>query len=158
MTKTRADRSRANWEIKVRLHVIDSPLSHDEITKLVGVKPTRTQIAGNAIPSGTKKPVKVWTLEAVSDRSAPLHEHIESLMALMKPATSHLQKISRGASVLLSCVIYDFTRDVALGFSKEAVESLGAMGAEIDIDYYDLSGVDKHAQPVFEVSKRQSMG
>ena len=71
--------------------------------------------------------------------SMPLSQQVDELLELVFPAAPQFSALPVNARVVLSCAVYDYTRDVILAISKPAVERLAALGAEIDIDYYDMT-------------------
>lgn len=131
---------RGKWEVKVGLDVYGFSCSPDEITKLLGMAPTRTWLRGDPVPRTIlRREDNRWILNAACDTTVALREQVDSLLEQVSPAASRFAGLPSEARVQIFCAVYDSDRAVDLSFSKKAVEKIAALGAEINIDYYDLT-------------------
>jgi hypothetical protein len=136
-------RSASKPEIAVSLDIHSFKRRPDQISKLLGLTPTRTWSHGDAIPKTIlKRKSNHWILDAPCERTAPLSEQVDSLLEQVFPIAEKFASLPKEAKVQLFCVVYDHERSVVLGFSEQAIAKIAALGAEINIDYYDLSGAD----------------
>ena len=62
-----------------------------------------------------------------------------ALLKLALPAASRFRDLPPGSRVRLYCAIYDYEREAVLQFPKDVLRGLADIGAEIDMDYYDLT-------------------
>jgi hypothetical protein len=60
-------------------------------------------------------------------------------MSGISPAVSRFRKLPSEAEIQLYCGISDYDRTAVLALSKQAVEAMAAIGARLDISYYDLT-------------------
>jgi len=138
------------WDIRVRLILGGFSHDPDEVTRLVGIEPTEVKRRGDevswahAVASGSTVPkVKsnFWILEVPSERNTTLAEQTRELLRILTPAAANFRKLPADKRPTISCVIYDYSREVVLEFPDDVVAGAAAMGAQINVDYYDLSTV-----------------
>ena len=111
----------------------------DEVTKIIGVEPTKTRRKGNPIPRCT-----FWEYSTgkIEDEVVDVYEMSSSLIATLAP---HADKIIQakerfGLQAVLEVVLTvtpDESKSTpAIGFESEVIAFLHKVGATIDIDTY----------------------
>ena len=129
-------------EIKARLTVARFECSPEEITQILGIRPTKTWLRGETVTPRAKNVHKSngWTLRAPCDPlNSTVDEQVDSLISIITPHIEAFAKLPTGVYIELSCIlyVYDYSRPV-IGFSASTVRILAQIGANIDIDIYDL--------------------
>lgn len=114
--------------------------SPGEISALLGITPTRTWLRGDPIPPSivTRKD-NAWVLDAGCPETDTLSRQIEAVLKKASHAAPAFANLPPGVSVQLFCAISDYERAVVLEFPRQVICELAALGAQISIDYYDLS-------------------
>jgi hypothetical protein len=149
-TRGRHRPSGQKWDIRVRLILGGFANDPDELTKVVGIEPTEVKRRGDPVSWATSEAsasevprVKsnFWILESPSERTETLVEQTRELLNLVATAAKAFRNLPIPDHPTISCVIYDYTREVVLEFPADVVTGAAAIGADIDVDYYDLSAV-----------------
>jgi len=141
-SRRHAEPPKSKWEIKPSLVVRGFRVSPEEITRLLGVSPTKTWVRGDLVvplSSVLKRKDNAWLLAAPCAHTEPLTKQVEALLTKIAPAAAKFRQLPQGSVVELYCAIYDYERSVVIQFSKRALHDLAEIGAGIGIDYYDLT-------------------
>ncbi|WP_071777210.1 DUF4279 domain-containing protein [Coleofasciculus chthonoplastes] len=127
-----------------RLSGVD--LDPDEITKIVGVKPTQTWKTGDVVVRSRGKPTirkfSVWKVKsklAPSEELDPTREleiHIESVFEQLQPGWQQLAQISYQYEALICCVVYAYSHVPAISFNQQIIHKASELSAGIDLDMY----------------------
>jgi len=134
-------------EIRVRLDVYGFYCSPDEITTKLGIMPTSTWLRGDSVPRTTlQRKENRWIVSAPSSASMSLGDHILRLLEQLKPATSRFALLPSDAKVQVYCVVYDYHRRVILSVPATALASIAALGADLNLDYYDMTDWEEQAE------------
>ena len=137
---TNRGKKKIAWDIRVTLRLVGFEGSPEEITNLLGIQPTETWRRDDPVPDTLlRRRDNCWMVAAPCEPTIPLGEQVDILLEFVLPAATRFATLPPDVIVLLSCAVYDYTRDVVLALSKVAVQRLASLGAEIDIDYYDMS-------------------
>lgn len=80
-----------------------------------------------------------WVIDAGTDHEAPLQEQLRILLGRVLPLAPRLSALPPPTSVMISCGVLDYTRDVSLHFDPEVIAAAASMNASLDVDYYDMS-------------------
>lgn len=131
------------WKIRVRLVVTDYPGTLDELTHQIGVLPDRSLPAGEPIAPGKVSKADRWVIDAGNDDELSLEEQLRALLERVSHLAPRLSGLPPPTSVMVSCGILDYTRDVSLYFEPNAISALAEMNAALDVDYYDMSSTGK---------------
>ncbi len=81
-----------------------------------------------------------WLLKAKPSRGFELTKHIEALIDQLKSHVDRIASLPAAAEVYVRCDICDYEfRRTDLSLSKKAIGGIASLGADLVIDYYDLS-------------------
>ncbi len=129
-------------EIYAELVITSASMRPDEITLLVGLEPTESWRTGEIFGAANVRRRKEngWVLASGLDRSKDLSQHLASLMAKIAPRSEQLRNLA-DCSIEVACVLYAYDYVPAMHFDSAIVSLVAAIGAEIDIDLYNLEGV-----------------
>jgi hypothetical protein len=131
--------------IDVFLIIRGAELDPDAVTHTLGLEPTEIWRKGDRV---LRRATRVYKdaggkLKGKSVQGWVLAKHVEALIKQVERRADRFASLPTDALVYVRCDICDYEfRQTDLGLSRKAVEGLAMIGAEIDIDYYDLS---KHA-------------
>ncbi len=134
---------KTNNEISVAFTLTDFDCDPEEITARVGITPTKTWRVGDFI--NKKKTMKYeyngWKLHSKIEKNADLESHIISVLEQLKSGWESLVKISQSYYTEISCAIYIYsdTERPAIHFSKQIIQKIAELNAEIDVDIYILT-------------------
>jgi hypothetical protein len=137
---------RLKSHIDVYLVVRGSGIDPKEISRVLSIKPTRTWRSGDLVhpPAIRQHKDDGWMLKANYSQGVQLTKYVEALVERVEPKADRFQNLPPAATVYIRCDICDHEfRRTALGLSKKAVQGIARLGAELDIDYYDLSDNDE---------------
>lgn len=132
------------WDIKVSLIISGFEGSPDAISRVLELQPSRTQLRGEPVSFGElktklRRKANFWILGSGCPSTASLQDQVAAIVRQVERAAERFRNLPDGASVTLSCAIYDYSRSVAIGFDASVISALGAIGADLDVDYYDLT-------------------
>ena len=133
-------------QVMVSLRITDFECPAEEITRLLGLSPTRTWRRGEAVhlrAHNARHRQNGWRLSAPCDPSTTgLAEQLEALLCLVAPHAEQFAALPPGSEVELSCFIYACNHRPVITFSADAVRRLARLGAAIDVDCYDLTAAE----------------
>jgi Domain of unknown function (DUF4279) len=110
----------------------------DDVTRRVGVTPTKTAMEGDAIGTTSKsRPCSLWALHSRLGGSAPLDEHVKDVLDQLDSNKAAFGELSRELGGTMQLVGY--FRDVSPGvhFDPEIVRRIAEYGLCIDCDFYN---------------------
>ena len=113
----------------------------DEVTRRVGLEPTRTWRAGDIRrPGATAAKISCWSLYTDLEQTWDTDRHIAQVIDLLRP---HIQSINAVRKELrleaeFACVLYIRSKRPALHFDRAILDVVDALDAEIDVDIYVL--------------------
>lgn len=115
----------------------------DEITKFLGLEPTKIKRKGSRIPGKLPK-MTSWELstEEVIDECIDVFEMSTHIIGILKPKIDLIIeaivrfKLEPRFQVVLTFSMNEEHSTPAIGFEVETTEFLGAIGAFVDIDTY----------------------
>lgn len=128
-------------KVKVKLMILGFTEQPDEMSRILGVSPSRTWTKGEPVAPGAhnRQPQNGWQLSAPVDPiNAEANSAVESLLSLF-PDRSAFRRLPSEAEVQLTCTVYAYGERPWLYFSRQTVSMLGEIGASLDVDIYDLS-------------------
>ncbi|HET6614709.1 MAG TPA: DUF4279 domain-containing protein [Dehalococcoidia bacterium] len=130
-------------EIRVFLDVSGYEGEADEISKLVGLRPTRIRKRGERIlESVMSQKRNRWILDGEPTSNPDLGAAVKALMRQVAPFASRFSSLPTNVDVQLYCVIHDVDRSVTLSIDPESVQLAASIGARLSIDYYNVSSVE----------------
>jgi hypothetical protein len=129
-------------EYKVRLVITVFDCPPEDITRILGIMPTKTWVKGDRrVPeAGAVVDANVWQLNAPMDPTGgTLGEHIDALLEVVRAQLGAFRGLPP-CEIELGCTVYAYGRDaLPISFSSETIRTLGIMGASIDVDMNDLT-------------------
>jgi len=113
------------------------PFELEEITRRVGVKPTKTAREGDTIGSTSKKrPCSFWALHSRSEPSASLEQQVKDVLDQLDTNQSAFGELSRDWGGTMQLVGYFREVRPAVHFDSEIVRRIAGYGLCIDCDFY----------------------
>lgn len=138
--------SNANFEIKTRLVVLDFECEADVITNILRVTPTETWRKGDTVTREAKnrRHENGWQLRSPADPfTATPEDSVSALLALF-PNLEFFRHLPHGSHVQMTCTLYGLKERPFLFLSAAVIRQLSEISADLDVDIYDLSGVEDH--------------
>ncbi len=133
------------FHVSFRIHGFEC--SPDELTKQLGIKPTATLIKGEYRIIGRGKferkrlnKENAWVLESEISRSKSLEEHLEHLLAQIRPHKEKLKQITNKYYTEFSCGIYYYEANPGVQFDNKLLTEVAGLGTLLDLDIYCLAG------------------
>jgi len=143
-------RRKKKTEVRVQLFINSFRCHPDEVTRILGLTPTKTWVKGDPYLK-TGGPVHRgdgWSLSSGLPPATAPEEQVESLTKLIRPHTEKFKRLPRGSVVDLSCAIYAYDDSQRVFFFPvEAVKTLAAIGSYISIAYYDFTNLPPEEKP-----------
>lgn len=123
------------------LRVYGDSLDPDEVTRLLGCAPTRSQRKGQPVLSESGEPKRIartssWLLDQLVSADATIEEAIESFLGSLPPERQAWAALGERYRVDLLCGV--FVRGVNQGFelSPRVLELLGQRGITLGVDIF----------------------
>lgn len=131
----------AQNEAEVYFKLVSDDIDPDEITKCLGIQPTRTRKKAQPIPkynsweysSGKKVSEVIDIYELSSTVTGALESKAEDIAKVVKE-----KKLVAELQVVLWISMDEEISTPAIGFEKETIAFLDKVGASIDVDTYKL--------------------
>ncbi|MDR2688255.1 MAG: DUF4279 domain-containing protein [Azoarcus sp.] len=125
---------------------ISGPGTHEEITALLGLRPSEAWNVGDMNPR-TGKPRKFmsWRLGSGLDDMHPLDEHIKYLLLWLKNKAENLRQLWVEYDLTLQCVGYFAPSGHGVHFSRETIRQAAQLGLAFDLDFYYM---DDHGHEI----------
>ena len=128
-----------NDEYYVRLRLCSQTHPPAQITEAVGLKPDKEwQIGDRRANTTIVERSHGWIVDSQCDRDASFSEHLSALMERILPFSSNIHSLRNECSIELSCVLYSHAANPGLWIDRQTMQSLAALGAELDVDIYFL--------------------
>jgi Domain of unknown function (DUF4279) len=126
--------------VKVSLVIKGFSCAPEEVTEIIGVDPTRTWLRGDRISAlaTNLRHENGWELKGSLGDGNPLDVQVLAMLRLLAPAQSRFSGLP-DCSVRLSCAVYAYEGSPQMFLPREAIAGLAGIGAEVDIDYYDMT-------------------
>lgn len=84
-------------------------ISHEEITEMLGINPTKVFVKGASRPNPLNKPMvykfDAWFLEAGLDRYADFEQQMNALLDILEPKQDILKPLSQKYLFEFSCIV-----------------------------------------------------
>lgn len=123
-------------KVHVRLKIISDALTPEQVSEIVGLKPTKSwRIGDRRGPTTIKEKNNGWLLESDLPRDAPLETHVTSLLTRLAPFAERIESLAEENAVEFSCVAYA-KEAPTLNFDKSVLRQIVNLGASLDIDLY----------------------
>ena len=137
---------REQTEVNVQLFVTGFKCSPNEITRILGIPPTKAWVKGDPIirSASAVRRWNGWKIEAPPPKTTSPEAQTKALLARIMPRAERFKHLPPGADVHLSCAIYAYDDSQRVfEFSAKAVRELARIGAPISIAYYDFTHLRK---------------
>lgn len=132
--------------IRVSLVLSEIDCPPEDLTDLLGIIPTKISRAGDPVvkakPNGPKVKYDLWIIDSVAESTTELAEHVQSVVNVIGDNTDRFGRLSPGIRVLLHCSVFDNERSVVMQILPDQLRTIADIGAQIDIDYYDMTEVE----------------
>jgi len=115
----------------------------DEVTKIIGLSPTRTRKKANPIPKCSSWEYSTGKIE---DEVVDVFEMSSSLVAILAPYIDNILEAKKEydlqavLEVVLTITVDESKSTPAIGFESDVIKFLYKVGATIDIDTYRGDG------------------
>jgi hypothetical protein len=130
-------------EIKVRFNLTGFECSADVITSKIGLNPTDTWKLGESISVGTLVyEENGWQLGVVHEEEVDLEVAVKKLLDMLEMSSEEIAELAEENYAEISCIVFAVECVPVLHFSRETLERITRLGAEIDIDLYCLTSND----------------
>jgi len=114
-------------------------LTPEETTDLLGIAPTRSHRIGDPIsPRITNAARKdhYYSLHANRPSTAPMHEHLEVLLAQLEPRREALEQLRGQAQLCLFCGFSSSNGQGGFTLTPDLLQRISALGLELVLDLY----------------------
>ena len=109
----------------------------DEITRRVGVTPTKIAREGDSIgTTSEKRPCSLWALNSRLLPSAPLERHVEDVLEQLDRNKSAFEELSRELGGTMELVGYFREGEPGFGLEREIIERMAKYALTLDCDLY----------------------
>ncbi|HEY3348945.1 MAG TPA: DUF4279 domain-containing protein [Thermoanaerobaculia bacterium] len=132
-------------KVLVSLKILGFSAAPEEVTRRVGLEPTKTWQQGDLIPRTTRHLASSgWEISASDVGGAELSPQMEALFGRIQGREASIAEFSRDARIELSIVVYAHESVPALHLPRETVEYLNRLHSSVDIDLYCLIEEEGH--------------
>jgi Domain of unknown function (DUF4279) len=109
----------------------------DEITRRLGVKPTRVSREGDPIGKTSKKrPCSAWELYSRLDETEPLERHVQDVLDQLDDNRAEFEKLSREFNGTMEVVGYFRECEPGPSLEPEIVDRMAEYWLTLDCDFY----------------------
>lgn len=120
----------------------------DDITRVTGLTPTLVGRIGDPRYDEDGQVIRyrtdhLWDMDSPSFPSGDLEQQLDSLFDVLLPRIPAIKQLPDQAYISVYCGITAYTERPAIFFETRHIQALAALGAVLDIDVYDYSGLDE---------------
>jgi hypothetical protein len=121
--------------VAVSFRLVGFSTSPNEVTKALGVSPTTTWVAGDAIQPGTRRRSENgWMLQSGDDHALDLEASILSLLNRLPSSSSGIFKAVGPCHVEITCGISARDQTPAINLKPATLQRIADLGATLDVD------------------------
>ena len=127
--------------------IADFECSPAEITKQIGLEPTKTRIKGEYRTVGKGKHERKmlnkqnsWVLQSDLPSSTSIEEHIKYLLEKIEPFKKNIIKASKKYRVEFNTAIYYYEANPGFSLNKDLVRKINQLNIGVHFDIYCLAG------------------
>lgn len=123
--------------VKIDFNITGNEMSHEDVTDLIGIKPTQTWKKGDTGKYKALLQYDLWCFTLGYEKTNDVNDLLERVFQTFDSKTEAIKKLSDecGYDVSIDIVIeMDKSNLPALYFSKKIIKFFNELGAEIDID------------------------
>lgn len=125
----------------IKIHDFDC--SVEELTEKIGIKPDISWQKGDKVPNRNtdiKRKFSSWALSSGKSHTAPIDDHIDALISLIKPRYKIFKTFIKKFNGEFTIVIKSSNlANVGLTIKNDKLKFFTQLGAAIDIDIYFLN-------------------
>jgi phosphopantetheine adenylyltransferase len=127
-------------DVYVYFWIASAELAPTEVSKILGLQPSRTRTLGVQLVANHRSQNHQWTLNGPMPRGEGfLQDHIEALVAVLEQKAGELQVVRERAELGVNCVGYYCGAHPGLHLSASLVQRLAKLGLSIDFDLYNYA-------------------
>lgn len=116
------------------LSVKSETLSPSKISEMLGLEPTQAQVQGSSDPLRGTPRCHLWSLASGVSQSAPVHDHLNALLPILRSHQEALRAVSRRESTMIYLVVVRYFDEGGEEFDE------ATYGLNPDEDVVRLSG------------------
>ena len=126
-------------EFYTRLRIFSDKLTPDQLSSRIGIQHEWAKVKGDpkrpGVPIYHKQ--NIWAIRSQISRDKPINEHIDDLLKRIIPVIDILKEISveQGNYIEFGCILRS-EEEPSLFITKEQIQIISKIGADIDIDLY----------------------
>lgn len=130
-------------QVRGIMYITDFACSPEEITRVLGVQPSRSWITGQRVgPTLQTYKSNGWALESTLAGKANPEAHLLELFGrIPSQLIQQLRRIAPACNIQFSLVLEMQDETPPLNLSVDTVQRIASLGASIDVDMY-VTGVD----------------
>ncbi|GEM_PF-654005 len=127
-------------EVSVSLTITDFEEPSSEITRILGILPSKIWRKGELIDTRASICYKQngWKIFSSLSKFQTLREHIDSLLEVLIPLSDRFKNLPPTCQIELSCCIYIYYEMPEISLDGHTIKTLSELDAGIDIDLYYL--------------------
>ncbi len=117
-------------------------ITPDEMASRIGLPPTRSHQIGDPYSpraTDTQRTDHLYAVHANEPDSAPLQDHIQSLLALLEPRAASIADLAAEAQLYLFCGFSSGNGQGGFTLTPETLTRIAALGLELSLDLYPPS-------------------
>ena len=125
-----------NPKMQVKFCITGLEISPEEITRSIGITPTRTWLLGDSIQKTELRRKHNGWLLSTGKRVISLEESARYLLTVLLPKSKALNQLCSKYNLRceLSCAIYVIDEMPPVHFSKDVIADLSSLNTAVDVD------------------------
>lgn len=132
------------YELEMVLYVVDPNLSADEITKLLGLTPSKVSLKGSRQIDPPIPKVNLWRLNSpAAAENSTIQQQWSALYSLMLPIRQKLDELPDSARTSLTVIAYARKYFPGLEFPVDVIKEISDFGVPLEVSFYDLIEEDQ---------------
>jgi hypothetical protein len=136
-----SDKEEVSGEVKTRLIVMGYECPAEEISRILGIAPSKTWVKGERVlpEASNVHRENGWVLKSpVDPKATTVEDSIEVLLTTL-PDLGAFERLPVGTEIQMTCTIYAYRDRPSVYLPPQIVSRLARIGASLDVDIYDLS-------------------
>jgi hypothetical protein len=131
----------AATKVRARLIVLGFSCSPKDITKILGIDPTKSWMVGDRVLPVAKNVhhENGWSVDSPVDREHTTPEVAVQALLRLFPDRNAFRRLPKDAEVQLTISVMGYTERPSVFLSRESIEALAEICASLDVDPYDLT-------------------